>query len=377
MSRRLPGPIHTLAVIPVLVVLVACGSGDGAQAAPTGGRGGRAGEVRVVPVEARPVENGRIARSVTVSGNIEPIRTVSVIAQLAGALNAVNVEEGTFVREGAVLATMDDREIAAQLTSAEAAWEVARAAFERAERLRDRQVITLAEYERDRAALAAAEAQREQLRTRLGYATVTAPITGVITEKLVEAGHAVGNQTRLFTIADVSTLVVRVRVSELDVVQIRQGDHVDVALDAFPGQLLAGRVRRIFPVADPTNRLVPVEVALEGTDARTARPGFLARIAFALGTKENVRLVPASAIVNDGGGNMAVYVVENDIATRRAVRTGVTSEGRVEIVDGVETGEIVVVTGTNNLRDGVAVRIVNGAAAADGSERRPEGGESQ
>jgi RND family efflux transporter MFP subunit len=206
---------------------------------------------------------------------------------------------------------------------------------------------------------------------------VTAPITGVITEKLVEAGHAVGNQTRLFTIADVSTLVVRVRVSELDVVQIRQGDHVDVALDAFPGQLLAGRVRRIFPVADPTNRLVPVEVALEGTDARTARPGFLARIAFALGTKENVRLVPASAIVNDGGGNMAVYVVENDIATRRAVRTGVTSEGRVEIVDGVETGEIVVVTGTNNLRDGVAVRIVNGAAAADGSERRPEGGESQ
>jgi RND family efflux transporter MFP subunit len=373
----LPGPIHTLAVLPVLVVLVACGSGDGAQAAPTGGRGGRAGEVRVVPVEARPVENGRIARSVTVSGNIEPIRTVSVIAQLAGALNAVNVEEGTFVREGAVLATMDDREIAAQLTSAEAAWEVARAAFERAERLRDRQVITLAEYERDRAALAAAEAQREQLRTRLGYATVTAPITGVITEKLVEAGHAVGNQTRLFTIADVSTLVVRVRVSELDVVQIRQGDHVDVALDAFPGQLLAGRVRRIFPVADPTNRLVPVEVALEGTDARTARPGFLARIAFALGTKENVRLVPASAIVNDGGGNMAVYVVENDIATRRAVRTGVTSEGRVEIVDGVETGEIVVVTGTNNLRDGVAVRIVNGAAAADGSERRPEGGESQ
>ncbi|MCI0435021.1 MAG: efflux RND transporter periplasmic adaptor subunit [Gemmatimonadetes bacterium] len=376
MSRRPPYPCITVLASPLLAALVACGSGDGAQAASApGGRGGRGGEARVVPVEVLPVETGRIARSVTVSGNIEPIRTVVVNAQLAGALETVNVEEGTVVAVGAVLATLDDREISAQLASAEASYELADAAFERAQRLRDRQVITLAEYERDRAARASAEAQREQLRTRLGFATVTAAIAGVITEKLVEAGHAVGNQTRLFTIADVSTLVVRVRVSELDVVQIRPGDRVDVVLDAFPGQVLVGRVRRIFPAADPASRLVPVEVALSGADAATARPGFLARIAFALGSKENVRLVPASAIVSDGSGSTAVFVVENDVAARRSVRTGLTSEGRVEIVDGVETGEIVVVTGTNNLRDGTAVRVVNAAAAAEGGERKPDGGE--
>ena len=371
------GPLEALTLLPLLALTLACGSGEGAQAAtqPGNGPGGR-GEARIIPVEARPVENGRIARSVTVSGNVEPIRSIAVNAQLAGALESVNVEEGSIVQEGAVLATLDDREIAAQLASAEATQELARATFERAERLRDRQVITLAEYERDRAALASAEAQLSQLRARIGYATITAPITGVVTEKLVEAGHAVGNQTRLFTIADVSTLVVRVRVSELDVVQIRQGDPVEVILDAFPGQVLNGRVRRIFPSADPASRLVPVEVALAGTDARTARPGFLARIAFALGTKENVRLVPASAIVSDGTGSTAVFVVQNDVAARRLVRTGLTSEGRVEIIEGVEIGEIVVVTGTNNLRDGMAVRIVNGAAAADGSERGPEGSES-
>lgn len=376
-QRSLRGLIEVLTLLPLLALTQACGSGEGAQAAtqPGGGRGGSI-ESRVIPVEARPVENGRISRSVTVSGNVEPIRTVEVNAQLAGALESVNVEEGSVVREGAVLAMLDDREIAAQLASAEASHELAKATFDRAERLRDRQVITLAEYERDRAALASAVAQLEQLRTRIGYATVTSPISGVITEKLVEAGHAVGNQTRLFTIADVSTLVVRVRVSELDVVQIRQGDRADVVLDAFPGQVLEGRVRRIFPSADPASRLVPVEVALSGAHAGTARPGFLARIAFALGSKENVRLVPASAIVNDGSGNTAVFVVENDVAARRLVRTGVTSDGRVEIVDGVETGEVVVITGTNNLRDGTTVRIVNGAAAADGSERGPEGDES-
>lgn len=348
-----------------LVAAAGCGGGEGASAGTAGGPGGpggmRGGE-RVVPVEVVAAENGRIARSVTVSGNIEPLRVIAVNAQLAGALRTVAVEEGTFVEAGAVMASVDDREIAAQLASADAAYEVAEAAFQRAERLRERQVITEAEYERDRAAFAVAEAQREQLRARLGYATVRAPISGVVLEKNVEAGDVVGVQTRLFTIADLSTLVVRVQVSELDVVEIREGDAVAVELDAFAGAPLTGRVRRIFPAANPTTRLLPVEVALTGADARRARPGFLARITFALDAKENVILVPASAIVRDATSE-GVFVVQDDRARRRVVRTGLVSEGRVEITQGLAAGEVVVVTGTNNLRDGATVRVVGAGAA--------------
>jgi RND family efflux transporter MFP subunit len=327
-----------------------------------------------VPVETQPVASGRIARSVSVSGTVEPIRTVGVNAQLAGALQTVVAEEGSYVRSGTVLATVDDREIAAQLASAEASYQLAEANFQRAERLRERQVITAPEYERDRAALAAAQAQREQLRARLGYATVRAPLTGVVTEKNVEAGDVVGVQTRLFTIADISTMVVRVRVSELDVVELSAGDPAQVILDAFPGRLLTGRIRRVFPMADPVSRLVPVEVAITGPDARVARPGFLARVTFGLGAKENVRLVPASAIVKDASGSEAVYVIESDRAERRIVRTGLTSEGRVEILDGVDAGEMIVVTGTNNLRDGTAVRVVNANPELAPRERPLEGG---
>jgi RND family efflux transporter MFP subunit len=143
-------------------------------------------------------------------------------------------------------------------------------------------------------------------------------------------------------------------------------------LDAFPGRVLTGRIRRIFPSADPTTRLVPVEVAITGPEAQLARPGFLARATFSLGTKENVLLVPASAIVNEGGSE-AVYVVENDRAARRPVRTGMTSSGNVEILAGVASGDLVVVAGTNNLRDGANVRVVNPAAASEDSPetRRP------
>ncbi|MGH7506752.1 MAG: efflux RND transporter periplasmic adaptor subunit, partial [Longimicrobiales bacterium] len=176
--------------------------------------------------------------------------------------------------------------------------------------------------------------------------------------------------TRLFTIADISTMVARVQVSELDVVLISPGDAVDVQLDAFPGRMLQGRVRRVFPAADPESRLVPVEVAFTGPDARLARPGFLARMTFALGARDDVLLVPASAIVSDGT-TPAVFVIENERAARRPVRTGVTSEGRVEILDGVVRGDLVVVAGANNLRDGTAVRVVNPAATEGTPETRP------
>jgi RND family efflux transporter MFP subunit len=364
-------------------VVAGCGGDEagGAQAAQPGGsgggggRGGRPGPNAIIPVETIPVEHGKIARSVTVSGTVEPIRTVGVNAQLSGALRTVVAEEGTFVQEGAVLATLDDREISAQLASAEAAYQLAEANFQRAERLRERQVITAPEYERDRAALAAASAQREQLRTRVGYATVNAPLTGMVTEKNVEAGDVVGVQTRLFTIADLSTMVVRVRVSELDVVQLSQNDRADVVLDAVPGRLLAGRIRRVFPSADPASRLVPVEVAITGQDARVVRPGFLARVTFALGAKENVLLVPASAIVKDASGAEALYVIADNRAQRRIIRTGLISEGRVEILEGAQAGDIIVVTGTNNLRDGSSVRVVSGPAARP--QGRLEGGNPQ
>jgi membrane fusion protein, multidrug efflux system len=363
-----------LSLAALLVALTAC-SGDG-EAAPTqqgrqGGPGGR-GAPRIAVVETEAVQAGSIARDVNVSGVVEPIRSIGVNSQVAGALLSVTVEEGTQVRQGQILARLDDREIAAQERSAQAEFAVRQAAYERARHLREGQVITLTEYERDRAAYAAARAQLEQLRTRRGYAVIRAPAHGVVTEKRVEAGDVVGAQTRLFTIGDLSTMVVRVSVSELDVVSIAPGHRVRVALDAFPGREVTGTVRRIFPAADPTTRLVPVEVALGPESRDVARPGFLARVTLALGAKENVLLVPTSAVVGANGGS-AVFVVQDGAASRRTVSTGLTSRGQVEIVSGLTAGEAVVITGNNALRDGAEVRVVSGPGAGPPPERAAEG----
>lgn len=352
--------VRFLVLAPFAAFLVACG-GEGEAAAP--GQGGP--RSRPLPaVGTALAETGSVARQVSVSGVVEPIRRVAVNSQLAGAVTAVLVEEGTAVRRGQVIARLEDRELAAQELSAEAAYNVARAAYERAEQLRDRQVITIGEYERDRTAFAAAAAQLEQIRTRRGYATVRAPVDGVVLDKSVETGDAVGTQTRLFTLGDVSTMVVRVEVSELDVVELERGSPARVLLDAYPGRVLNGRIRRVFPAADPATRLVPVEVELDRSAAGIARPGFLARVLFQLDAREGVVLIPASAVVS-GTGADGVFVVQNGRALRRTVETGVSSEGRVEVVAGLNAGDTVVVSGANALRDGAEVRITAGPGAGN------------
>ena len=362
------------------VGLAGCSRGEATQAGADAAGGaaggmGRRGQPRVAAVQTVPVTKGSIARSVTVSGVVEPLRTVAVNSQLAGAVLSVNVEEGTVVRAGDTLAELDGRELQAQLASAEASYQVAEAAFERAQQLRDRQIITLPEYEQQRTAHAAATATLDQLRTRIGYTHVVSPVDGVVTEKRVEAGDAVGTQTRLFSVAEVATLVVRVGVSELDVVELKEGDPVRVDLDAFPGRVVSGHIRRIFPVADPTTRLVPVEVALASEARMFVRPGFLARTSFALDARTGVLLVPQAALVG-GSSSQAVFVVDQGRAVRRTVETGLTSEGSVEVVSGLSEGESVVTLGNNLLRDGAEVRVVDDTAAGGGGAS-PAGGDAR
>lgn len=333
----------------------ACGGDD---AAPQPQSGAPGGPDRPIPVEIAIAELGTAARTVTATGTIEPIRTVTINSQMSGAVRQVAVEEGDAVRQGSLLARIDSRELEAQLASAEANLQAAERAAERAERLRSAEIITVAEYERDMAAHAAARATRDQLRTRVGYATVRSPIAGVVLGKSVEMGNIVGTQTELFTIGDVSSLVARLPISELDVTALKEGDEVTLTLDALPGRTLPGRIRRIFPAGDPTTRLVPVEVVLTGAAAREARPGFLARVRFRLDPRSGVLMVPAGALVDDAGGS-AAFLISQGHARRRPVERGDIYQGRIEITQGLSAGDTVAVAGVTTLRDGAQVRIVD------------------
>lgn len=342
-----------------LVVAAACSQGSGANGAGSRqgvGRAGGSGE-RTVPVAVAVVQRRDLTRTVTVSGAVEPVRTIGVNAQMSGTVLAVRAQEGDRVRGGQLLAELDARETASQLARARAVLASAKAAYERSQQLHASRIITDQEFEQSRSAYNVAESDVELWETRLAFSRIVAPTAGVVTAKLVEAGSAVSPNQRMFDLADLSLLVVRVQLSELDVVHVKPGAQVEVQLDAYPAARVPGAVRRVFPAADPQSRLVPVEVALGAMPARVeARPGFLARVAFALDRRAAVLAVPAPAVGVSEEGTF-VYVVQSDSVVRRAVGLGLTSEGWIEISQGLRAGERVVTSGHTSLRPGARVRV--------------------
>lgn len=352
-------PIHTLGVAvaaPVLLALAACGADSAAASGNGGGPPGRGpGGNPPQAVEIALVERTRMARNSLVTGQLSPLRVVGVNAQANGALTSVRVEEGSRVRRGDVLAELDRRELDAQLQAAEANLTVARSVAERSATLRQSQVITDVEFERDQAALVSAEATVSQLRTRISFTRVLSPIDGVVTQRFAQAGDVVGNNSRLFTVADVSTLVALLPVSELEVPLLREGALVDVRVDAL-GQAVPGRIRRIFPAADSVTRLVPVEVAITNATGLGLRPGFTVRVSLQLDERDNALVVPTRAVLGAAGAR-SVFVIRDGRAERRPVRAGTDLDGKTEIFEGLQEGDSVITTGNALLRDGAMVRI--------------------
>lgn len=297
-----------------------------------------------------------MARTSLVTGQLAPLRVVGVTSQTAGALVDVPVEEGTRVNAGQLLAELDSRELRAQLDAAEKNLVFVKSTADRSTHLLQQQVVTRFEYERDQAALGAAEATVTQLRTRLGFTRVVSPISGVVTQRFVQAGDVVGGQSRLFTVADMSALVTQLPVSELEVPMLRVGATVQVQVDAIQ-RAVPGRIRRIFPAADSVSRLVPVEVAIEGAAARELRPGYTVRVTLQLDERDNALVVPTRAVVG-AAGSQSVFVLVDGRAERRRVRVGPDTDGRMEVLEGLAAGDTIITTGNSLLRDGANVRIV-------------------
>jgi membrane fusion protein, multidrug efflux system len=333
-------------------VLAACGDGDGATAPVE--RVER--QTAIAAVEIQPRD---LSRQLSLSGTVEPRVTLRLAARTAGAVQKVLVEEGEAVQDGQLLAELDMSEARAELARARAEEESARHDYRRATELRERGVVSAVQYDTARVALQVAESEHALWRTRVEFGRIHSPLKAVITARHIEPGEAVQSQDTLFELAALDDLVIRLGVSELDVVHLAPGQPVPVRLDALPELELEATIRRIFPVAQAASRLTTVEVALpEEAMALGVRAGFLARIRMAIDVRRDALVVPSSAIgVHDG--TAYVYVISNDRLSRREVQPGVTRGQWTEIVAGLEVGEQVLASNPIEMRDGQPVRVVS------------------
>jgi len=366
------------------------GGAGGAQAGRGGRRGGGAGGFGgggfgggqfgrpPLTVELAKASRVTIQSEITLVGNLIGALTVSVAPRAAGRLETVNVRLGDRVTRGQRLAKIEDFDIQEQVKQAEAAQQVSEATIrqrdadlklaqtnaERSRNLFERQLLpkqTLddneSRYQSAMAALDLAKAQSSQskarideLRINLGNTLILSPVNGFVARRAADPGAFVSQNVPVLDVVDISTVRLVANVVEKDLTEMQSGNSTKVEVDAYPGEVFAGRIARVSPVLDPATRTAQIEIEIANPAARL-KPGMYARVIVTTSTKKQALVVPANAIV-DLGGRRGVFVPLNESAVFRALGLGAEQKDVVEVLGGLAEGDTVITTGASSLRDG-------------------------
>jgi RND family efflux transporter MFP subunit len=349
-----------LAVLAVVILaLAACGKKDKAPPA-------EAKPSQTVTAQAAAVVS--LPRRVTASGDIAAWNEVVVGAETGG-LTAVQVlvDEGQWVRQGQPLLKMNDDLLRAQVRQQEASVASARAtlaqadaALGRARELKERGYLSQAGLDNAvagqataAAQLAAAQAGLGEINTRLGQTTVRAPVAGLVSSRNVVKGQIVGVGTELFRIVRDGKLELNAEVPETQLAGVRAGMPAVIISDQL-GQV-AGVVRIVTPRVDTQSRVGVARITL--TSAGGFRPGMFARGEINIGQQPAVT-VPQGAIIYRDNKPGVFVLGPRDVVRFKPVVVGSRTEGSVEVAQGLNAGERVVVAGAGFLADGDRVRVV-------------------
>lgn len=318
-----------------------------------------------------------LAQELVLPGNVQAVSQATVRSKLSAEVRRVHVREGERVAAGQIVAELDTAALRSQLAERAAALESARAQLEQTERTRQANAQLVQQnfisknafdsadsaYRAQAAAVEVARAQLEQTQLMLNDAIVRAPIAGEVAKRYVQPGEKVSFDAPLFTIVDLARLEVQVQAPVADVARIARGAKAEVEIEGIAGRTFTGRVDRINPSAEAGTRTIHVYVALANEDA-ILRAGMFARVRLRVGDDENVPALPLSAVRIDNGQPIVWLIADGRLA-RRPVRLGRRDERAqlVEIAEGVTPADQVIATKFDNLRDGLAARIVGGAPA--------------
>ncbi len=376
---------------------------------------------RVQLVEVETAARGSIAHSVDLTGEVVATDSVVIRATKEGPIVFCPWREGDEVNSREKLIEIDREVHRAEVSTSQAALEVAqakltdlkagtrpeeidqakanvhrwqatleeaRASYERYVNLRAKQFSSQQELDQARERMNVAKAElanaREKLRmlqagptrtdiavqeadvkeaaAKLGLAkahlaecTMTAPFKAKITRVHVRPGDLATPGNPLLELFDPDSLVIRFSVPEYYAAKVKPDLPLQAKLDALPGQTFGGRVERVYPYLDPEMRTRTVEAKLERT--QDLMPNQFARLSLELGAVSDAVIISAKAVLETAQGGKVAYVVQEGTAARRSLRTGIEHEGRIQVVEGIQPGDKVIIKGQQGLKPGTNVRI--------------------
>lgn len=332
-----------------------------------------------ITFDTAAVAPANIMNSITATGTIEPVTSVTVGTQVSGIVSKLFVDYNSVVKKGQVIAELDKTNLMSQLNTAKTQLATAQsqlnyqtANYKRYKTLFEKGLVAADDFDnaklsytqaKEQVVSAKEEVQRAQ--TNLGYATITSPIDGVVLSKSVEEGQTVAasfSTPELFTIAqDLTNMQVVADVDEADIGDVKEGERVTFTVDAYPDDTFEGKVKQVRQEATTTNNVVTYEVVISAPNADLKlKPGLTANVTIYTAERKGVLSVPSKAlrftpqketvgkmkIVDAANAKNKVWTIEGNSIVAHKVNIGMTDGTNTQIVGGIAEGTKVV-TGLN------------------------------
>ena len=332
-----------------------------------------------ITFDTAAVAPANIMNSITATGTIEPVTSVTVGTQVSGIVSKLFVDYNSVVKKGQVIAELDKTNLMSQLNTAKTQLATAQsqlnyqtANYKRYKTLFEKGLVAADDFDnaklsytqaKEQVASAKEEVQRAQ--TNLGYATITSPIDGVVLSKSVEEGQTVAasfSTPELFTIAqDLTNMQVVADVDEADIGDVKEGERVTFTVDAYPDDTFEGEVKQVRQEATTTNNVVTYEVVISAPNADLKlKPGLTANVTIYTAERKGVLSVPSKAlrftpqketvgkmkIVDVANAKNKVWTIEGNFIVAHKVNIGMTDGTNTQIVSGIAEGTKIV-TGLN------------------------------
>ena len=315
-----------------------------------------------------------VSTSITATGTIEPVTEVEVGTQVSGIIDKIYVDYNSEVKRGQIIAELDKTNLLSKLASAQSNLSNAKsdlnfqtANFNRYKTLYEKGLVSAHDYENakltyDKAVQTVKVQQQavQEAQTNLGYATITAPINGVVLAKKVEEGQTVASSMTtptLFIIAqDLTDMRVIADIDEADIGGVKEGQRVSFTVDAFPDDTFQGEVTQVRQQATTTSNVVTYEVVISApNNDLKLKPGLTANVTIFTMEKKNVLIVPSKALrfapneailtekqsIEDVEAASKLWTMEGNVFKAHAVKTGASNGTLTEIVSGIEEGTVV------------------------------------
>jgi membrane fusion protein (multidrug efflux system) len=361
MDTEMPRPWHRrplvwgIGAVAVIAAVLAFRSfgGSGAGAEGSAGAGGPPGGMPPMPVDVDTARRGRVTDNVRATGRIEAVNAIELRPDEQGRITAILFREGQYVERGTPLVHIDDEMLKAQAARAEAERDLAKQKLSRAERLRTDNANAPADYEDAAAGARAAEATLAALQLQIQRSTVRAPFSGVVGQRYVSLGDYVTTSSRLLALQTTDPQRAVIEIPERHASDLRIGQSVEFTVAAKPGRTF----RAIVDFVDPTVQAEGRTILVKGrapNPGGVLKAGMFIEARLATGVRAGAIVVPEDAIQPLRTANVLWAVVDGK-AARRTVILGARTAGMVEVLSGVNAGEMVVVGGLERMNEGMPV----------------------